>query len=100
MRLDCDTTERDGVTLVACLLTNDGDDPRRARVANRLDGPVWFPRVDGVPVRGWDDGGYEGVLGPGRRDRSGTRPQQQQPTRPRRSSGPSERHTEHERQRR
>lgn len=65
MRLDCDTFERDGVTLVACLLTNDGDVPRRVRAANRLDGPVWYPRTGGVPARGWDDGGYEGVLEPG-----------------------------------
>lgn len=65
MRLDCETTERDGVTLVACRLTNNGDHPCRVRVANRLDGLVWFPRVGRVPARGWDEGGYEGVLGPG-----------------------------------
>jgi hypothetical protein len=35
---------------------------RRFRIGNRLDGPVWPPRREGVPAAGWDDGGYEGVV--------------------------------------
>jgi len=51
-----------GVTLVAVRVHNDDDHPKRARVANRCEGAVWPPREDGLPVPGWDDGGWEGVI--------------------------------------
>lgn len=49
-------------TLVAAVIRNDDPGPQRVRVTNRLDGPVWPPRVHGVPAAGWDDGGFEGVV--------------------------------------
>jgi len=65
MELETATHLRRGVTLVAARVTNDGDHARRVRVASRCDGPVWPPRDDGVPVAGWDDGGWEGVVDAG-----------------------------------
>lgn len=65
MRLDSSLARADGVTLVAVRATNTADRPRRVRVANRLDGPVWPPRTGGRPAPGWDDGGYEGVFAAG-----------------------------------
>jgi hypothetical protein len=65
VQLESETHRRRGVTLVAVRVTNDGEEARRVRVANRCDGPVWPPRERGVPVPGWDDGGWEGVLDPG-----------------------------------
>ncbi len=65
MRLTADTLRTDGVTLVYLHLHNDEPEPRRVRVANRLDGPVWFPRRRGVPAAGWDEGGFEDVLAAG-----------------------------------
>lgn len=50
------TTRREGgVTLVECHL--ESDRPRRVRLTNRLDGPVWPPRRRGVPAAGWDEDG-------------------------------------------
>lgn len=65
MRLSSATERTGDVTLVAVRATNTADRPKRVRVANRLDGPVWPPRVGGRPAAGWDDGGYEGVLDAG-----------------------------------
>lgn len=65
MRLDSTIERTGGVTLVAVRVTNPADRPRRVRIANRLDGPVWPPRVGGRPAPGWDDGGFEGVLAAG-----------------------------------
>lgn len=62
MRLDTSLERTGGVTLVAVRVTNTADRAKRVRVANRLDGPVWPPRVGGRPAPGWDDGGYEDVL--------------------------------------
>jgi hypothetical protein len=58
---------RTDVSLVELTVENPTDRPRRVRVANRLDGPVWPPRREGVPEAGWDDGGFEAVLAPGAR---------------------------------
>lgn len=69
MQLDWETDARGGVTLVSLQVTNPDPEPQRVRVANCLDGSVWFPRRQGVPEAGWDDGGYEGIVPPG-----GTRP--------------------------
>jgi hypothetical protein len=65
MRLTADAVRTDGVTLVHLHLRNDELGPRRVRVADRLGGPVWFPRRRGVPEAGWDEGGFEGVLAAG-----------------------------------
>lgn len=54
-----------GVSLVTCVVENPTRTPRRARIANRLDGPVQPPRREGVPEAGWDDGGFEGVIAAG-----------------------------------
>ncbi|PSQ02038.1 hypothetical protein BRC92_09640 [Halobacteriales archaeon QS_4_69_31] len=60
--LDWDIERTDGVTLVRVYVTADW--PRRVRVENRLDGPVWPPRRRGRPAAGWDDGGFEGIVTP------------------------------------
>lgn len=62
MHLDTTVHETDRVTFVSLVVTNGTDGPRRFRVANRLDGPVWAPRVHGTVAAGWDEAGYEGVL--------------------------------------
>ncbi|QIO21394.1 hypothetical protein [Haloarcula sp. JP-L23] len=62
--LDCTTSHHDGVTLVALSL-RDLDESTRVTVRNRLDGPVWPPRREGLPVTGWTETGFEGVVGPG-----------------------------------
>jgi hypothetical protein len=50
------------VTLVEVCVT--AARPRRVRVENRLEGPVWPPRSDGVPEPGWDGEGFEGRVAP------------------------------------
>lgn len=62
MDLTATTHEAAGVTFVSLVVRNDTPAPRRFRVATRLDGPVWPPRVHGVVAAGWDEAGYEGVL--------------------------------------
>ncbi|MBO4247858.1 hypothetical protein IL252_08535 [Halomicrobium sp. IBSBa] len=59
--VDASATAIDGVTLVTVSLASDGP-ARRVRVEQRLDGPVWPPRCEGEPERGWDESGYEGVV--------------------------------------
>lgn len=58
--LDCATTTAGDATLVTCSLSS--TDPTRVRVRNRLDGPVWPPRTQGVPAAGWDEEGFAGVV--------------------------------------
>ncbi len=48
------------VTLVEVLVT--AETPTRIQLHNRLDGPVWPPRRQGVPVEGWDADGFEGTV--------------------------------------
>ncbi|MFB6134054.1 MAG: hypothetical protein ABEJ55_03620 [Halanaeroarchaeum sp.] len=62
MHLDATTARTDGVTLVSLLVTNENASPRRFRIANRLDGPLWPPRVHGTVAAGWDEAGFEGVV--------------------------------------
>jgi len=64
VRFDCSVSHRDGVTLVAAYV-RELDAPTRVDVRNRLDGPVWPPRSEGVPEAGWTDAGFAGVLAPG-----------------------------------
>lgn len=58
-RMDLEWTCRReaGVAFVVCRLVNDASVPRRARLVNRLDGPVLPPRRRGVPEAGWDADG-------------------------------------------
>lgn len=59
--LDARAVEMDDVTLVTATLEG-GAVPIRVTLRNRLDGPVWPPRRMGVPVEGWDETGYVGVV--------------------------------------
>ncbi|RLM96583.1 hypothetical protein [Haloarcula sp. Atlit-7R] len=61
---DCRAERVDDVTLVTATV---GDilEPTRITVQNRLDGPLWPPRTQGVPEAGWSEGGFEGVVRPG-----------------------------------
>lgn len=52
----------DDVTLVTVDLHNPSPVDRRVRVSNRLDGPVLPPKRAGVPVTGWDEDGFGGVV--------------------------------------
>jgi len=61
--LDCTVSRHDGVTLVVARVREIAE-PTRVRVENRLDGPVWPPRSEGLPEAGWTDSGFTGVLGP------------------------------------
>ncbi|MDS0260342.1 hypothetical protein NDI56_13140 [Haloarcula sp. S1CR25-12] len=61
---DCTTSHHDGVTLVAAYL-RDIEVPTRVAVRNRLDGPVWPPRSEGLPEAGWTETGFSGVVGSG-----------------------------------
>jgi hypothetical protein len=61
MNVEWTTRMSDDVTFVEIVVTNDGP-PRRVRVSNELDGPVWPPRQQGVPATGWNGDGYEGVI--------------------------------------
>lgn len=65
--LDWRVEARAGVSLVELLVANPTGVVRRVRIANRLDGPTWPPRREGVPEAGWDDGGFEGLVPAGGR---------------------------------
>lgn len=71
--MDCvtSTVEIDGATLVSVIVENPHDEAARYRLTNELDGPVWPPRRRGYPETGWDESGYEGVLGPGEQEALG-----------------------------
>jgi hypothetical protein len=56
-----------GMALVTVELHNPTPVARRVRVENRLAGEILPPRRQGVPERGWDDEGYEGVVAAGDR---------------------------------
>lgn len=58
--LETRTSSGGDVTLVELLVTTDA--PMAVRIENRLDGPVWPPRRQGVPAEGWDETGFEGVV--------------------------------------
>lgn len=57
-----------GVTLVEATIESERPSGRTAVVVeSTLDGPVWPPRSEGVPISGWNDDRYETILdAPGR----------------------------------
>jgi hypothetical protein len=61
---DCRAERADGVTLVTATV-GDIAEPTRITLRNRLDGPLWPPRRQGVPEAGWTEDGFEGVVSPG-----------------------------------
>ena len=63
VRLEATVTRESGVSLVELLVENPAPVARRVRVENRLE-TLHPPRTNGVPERGWDDGGVEIVLAP------------------------------------
>lgn len=65
--LDWRVRETGDVALVAVVVESEAPTPRRVRVESRLDGPVRPPRRGGVPERGFDETGYEGVVPAGGR---------------------------------
>lgn len=62
--LDWTTAHHDGVTLVTVHVRDIGV-PTRVDIRNRLDGPVWPPRREGLPEDGWTETGFRGVVSPG-----------------------------------
>lgn len=80
VEVECTTARPGGVALVAVRLDNrvaaPGVDAHRVRLAVRVDGPVWPPRVEGVPAGEWScDGEGEpasvDACGSGRQSSSG-----------------------------
>lgn len=67
MHLDANLRRRGGVTLVELVVHNPEEEPRRVRVANRLDGDLWPPRSHGDPLPAWDDDGATVRVAPGGR---------------------------------
>jgi len=61
-RLDCTTETVAGVTLVSLHLESDA--PERVTVERTHEAPIWPPRRQGVPERGWDADGWTGVVRP------------------------------------
>lgn len=59
--LTCSAEARNGVTLVTARLDGGGV-AQRVRLVNRLDGPVWPPKRDGVPEAGWDGERFETLV--------------------------------------
>ncbi len=55
------------ITLVELVVENPTATPARIRVGNRLGGEIQPPRRHGVSEAGWDEGGFEGVVGAGER---------------------------------
>jgi len=62
---DCETVRRNGVTFVRATVTNERGTPQLVRLANRLEGPVWPPRLGDVTAPEWTDGTWEARLEPG-----------------------------------
>jgi len=60
---DCRAERLDGVTLVTATV-DDIAEPTRITVRNRLDGPLWPPRRQGVPEAGWTEDGFEEIVDP------------------------------------
>ena len=67
LELDWRLHDADGVTLVAVVVENTAPTPRRVRIKSRLDAPVQPPRRRGLPERGWEKNGYEGLVPAGDR---------------------------------
>lgn len=59
--LDWHCRHRAGVTFVELVVTTAVTE--RIRIESELT-PVWPPRREGVPLEGWDERGYEGIVSP------------------------------------
>lgn len=59
-----ETVERNGVTFVTATVSHDRGTPQVVRLANRLDGPVWPPRLGDETAPAWTDGTWEARVGP------------------------------------
>ena len=69
--LEWNVTRESGVTLVEAIVSREGtpvsrDPALSVTVESRLDGPVWPPRTDGVPVAGWSGDRFETTVPAGR----------------------------------
>ncbi|PSP78774.1 hypothetical protein BRC81_07050 [Halobacteriales archaeon QS_1_68_20] len=60
--LDYRVHEVGDVTLVDAVVESSAPTPRRVRIESTLEGPVWPPRRDGLPERGWNGDAFEGVV--------------------------------------
>lgn len=58
--IECDHDRVAGVTLVECRIASDV--AQRVTVEPTHDEPIWPPRRQGVPARGWHDDGWTGVV--------------------------------------
>ncbi|QLH80148.1 hypothetical protein [Halosimplex pelagicum] len=59
-----ETVERNGVTFVTATVSHDRGTAQVVRLENRLDGPVWPPRVGDQTAPAWTDGTWEARVGP------------------------------------
>jgi len=62
---ECDTVRQNGVTFVRATVANERGTPQVVRLANRLDGPVWPPRIGDETAPEWADQTWEGRVEPG-----------------------------------
>ena len=70
--LEWTVTRENGVTLVEAIVSREATPVSRdpvlsVTVESRLDGPVWPPRSDGVPVAGWSGDRFEATVPADRR---------------------------------
>ncbi|WP_332897380.1 DUF7857 domain-containing protein [Haladaptatus sp. CMSO5] len=65
VELEWTLREQEGVCLVELRVANPTKTAVRVRIANELPAPLWPPRSAGLPVSGWDDGGWEGLIAAG-----------------------------------
>ncbi|ELY36605.1 DUF7857 domain-containing protein [Natronorubrum tibetense] len=67
VEVDWETDRREGVTFVTAIVANTQTTPQTVRLENRLDGPTWSPRRNGITAPEWDGDVWEGTVEPGRR---------------------------------
>ncbi|WP_436932614.1 DUF7857 domain-containing protein [Halosimplex halobium] len=56
--------ERNGVTFVTATVSHDRGTAQVVRLENRLDGPVWPPRLGDETAPAWTDGTWEARVEP------------------------------------
>lgn len=62
---ECDTVRRNGVTFVRATVRNDRATPQVVELENRLDGPVWPPRLGDQTAPEWTDETWKARVEPG-----------------------------------